>query len=160
MQKGSELEKRASKANRQYHRDDKALILKIPVPVMITRKGLISKPSTVDYTGLIEGGKFIAFDVKETLEKTRFPLKNIKQHQLLYLEIVKKLGGIAFFLIHFKNLYPNHAYITPIDLVSSYFKGTGRKSIPIKDFNKDWLTSIDDYLPHLLCLQHLLQKKS
>ena len=146
----NELEKRASKINNKYRKKKEALILKVPVPIIMTRKGLIAQQSTVDYTGLINGGTYIAFDAKETLSKTSFPLANIKQHQLVYLELVRDLGGIAFFFIHFKNLHPDQAFITPIYLINHYWSGKGgRKSIPISDFKSEWLAPVDNYLPQV-----------
>jgi recombination protein U len=145
--KGMELEKRANKANNAYRKKKKALILKVPVPILLTRKGLVAQSSTVDYAGLIEGGQFIAFDAKETKIKTAFPLKNIHQHQTIYLSIVEELGGIGFFLIHFTELYKNSAFITPLYLVKKYADDEdARKSIPIKDFKSEWLVNIDNYL--------------
>jgi len=102
--RGNELEKAAEAANRRYKVEKKALILKVPTPIVYTNKGMIAKQSTVDFVGIISGGTFIAFDAKETLSKTSFPLKNIHQHQLTCLDYVDELGGIAFFLIHFKTL--------------------------------------------------------
>ncbi len=142
----NDLEKRANKANNSYRKQKKALILKVPVPITITAKGLQISPSTVDYTGLILGGQFIAYDAKETKIKTRFPLANIHHHQLIFLERVEELGGLAFFLIHFKEVYPDMAFITPLWLVKKYWYGGGRKSIPIDDFKKEWLVDIDSYL--------------
>ena len=148
--KGQGLEKRANKANLQYRKAHTALIMQIPVPLVLTNNGIIPKQSTVDFAGLISGGKYIAYDAKETMSKTSFPLGNIKQHQFLYLEMVNMLGGIGFFFIHFKSLYKDKAYYTPISLVSKYWNGPGRKSIPIKDFNKEWLIDIDDYLTQIV----------
>jgi len=150
MTRGKELEKRANECNMVYRKQKKALILQIPTPMLITNKGIIPQASTVDFAGLIEGGKFIAYDAKETLSKTNFPLSNIKQHQLEYLSMANELGGIAFFLIHFKTLYPDKAFYTPISLVRYYEFEDKRKSIPIKAFKKKWLVSINNYLPHLL----------
>ena len=133
----NQLEKRANKANLNYRKAKEALILKVPVPILYTSKGLIAQRSTVDYTGLIKGGKFIAFDAKETKSKTSFPLSNIHDHQLNYLELVEELGGIGFFLIHFTQLYDNEAFVTPLSIVKKYWYGNTRKSIPIKDFKKD-----------------------
>lgn len=99
MPGGKELEKRANKHNLQNRLRKQALILQIPVPLVMTKKGVIPKQSTVDFAGLLAGGKFIAFDAKETKVKTRFDLSNIHQHQLEYLMMVKELKGIAFFLI-------------------------------------------------------------
>ena len=146
MGKGLDLEKRANAANLKYRKAKKALIMKVAVPIVYTSKGLIAQTSTVDYAGVIEGGKFIAFDAKECMKKTSFPLSNIKQHQLNYLTYVEELGGIGFFLVHFKALHKDHAYITPVALVNRYRYEEARKSIPIKEFKEEWLVPIDDYL--------------
>lgn len=144
--KVNELEKLANTENLKLRKEEKALILKVPVPIIYTNKGLVAKQSTVDYVGLMDDGIFIAYDAKETLSKTSFPLSNIEQHQIVYLEFVKKLKGIAFFLIHFKSLYPDKVFIVPLKLITDYYYGDGRKSIPIKDFDNSWLTSMDTYL--------------
>jgi recombination protein U len=144
--KGNDLEKRANRQNILYRKDDRALILKVEVPIIITGKGLVAKQSTVDYTGVLKGGKAIAFDAKETQNKTSFPLSNIKDHQLAYLGFHQKLGGIAFFMIHFKKVYENKVYITPVSLIEKYKFGNERKSIPFKDFKKEWLVEIENYL--------------
>lgn len=121
MQKGSGLEKRANRANIKYRKTGIALIQKVPTPILYTKKGLIAQQSTVDYTGILSpSGRGIAFDAKESKSKTSFPLANIHQHQLTFLQMFEKLGGIAFFLIHFTSLYKNQAYITPISLVDRY----------------------------------------
>ena len=142
----NELEKEANKSNLRYRKENKALILKVPTPIIYTSKGLIPKKSTVDYVGLIKGGKFIAFDAKETQSKTSFPLSNIKQHQLIYLNLVESLGGIAFFFIHFKKLYKDKAFVTPLSIVNYYSDENRRNSIPISDFKESWLVNIHDYL--------------
>ncbi len=144
--RGNELEKRANHQNIKYRKDEMALILKVETPVILTNKGLIAKKSTVDYTGTVKGGKSIAFDAKETLSKTSFPLANIEDHQLAYLEFQQKLGGIAFFMIHFKALYPDKVFITPISLIKKYKIGNDRKSIPIQDFKLEWLIEVENYL--------------
>ena len=146
MAKVNELEKKANAVNLQYRKLKKALILKVPVPILMTAKGLVAQQSTVDYTGLIAGGSFLAFDAKETQSKTSFPLANIHQHQLIYLEYVKELGGISFFMIHFKFVHETKAFITPISLVQKYWYGNERKSIPLGDFKEEWLTEIDAYI--------------
>jgi recombination protein U len=143
--KVNELEKLANKANLQFRRESKALILKVPVPILNTAKGLVAQQSTVDYTGLIEGGQYIAFDAKECQSKTSFPLTNIHQHQLLYLQLVQSLGGLAFFLVWFKALHTK-VYVTPLEVVEFYWNSDGRKSIPIADFKDEWLTDVSDYI--------------
>ncbi len=144
--KGMGLEKRANAANLAYRKTKKALILKVPVPILYTRKGLVAQTSTVDYVGIVDGGTFLAMDAKECKSKTSFPLNNIKQHQLVYLQFVESLGGIAFFLIHFTELHKDLAYKTPLSLVEKYWSTGIRKSIPIGDFKEEWLVPIDDFL--------------
>jgi recombination protein U len=144
--KGSDLEKRANRQNILYRKDDRALILKIEVPIIITSKGLVAKQSTVDYTGTLKGGKSIAFDAKETQSKTSFPLANIEDHQLAYLRFQQNLGGIAFFMIHFKKMYLDKVFITPISLIEKFIEEDIRKSIPFKEFKNEWLIDIENYL--------------
>lgn len=147
MRKTNELEKKANKINLVYRKEKRALIQKVPTPILYTRKGLIAQRSTVDYTGILApGGKGIAFDAKETKNKTSFPLSNIHEHQLAFLDIFESLGGIAFFLIHFKSVHKDKVFVTPLSLVHKYWGGEIRKSIPLDDFKEEWLTETDNYL--------------
>jgi len=148
----NDLEKIANYRNIQYRKKLEALILNIPVPVTITRRGFVAKKSTVDFAGLVKGGTFIAYDAKECMSKTSFPLANIKDHQLTYLRMVRDMGGIAFFMIHFKAVYSNKVFLTPISFVDTYWLGNGRKSMPIKEFKSELLVDINDYLHHALLL--------
>jgi len=141
----NELEKLANKANLKFRKAFKALIMKVPVPILYTDKGLVAQQSTVDYTGLIDGGQYIAFDAKECSSLTSFPLVNIHEHQLLYLQLVKKLGGLVFFLIWLKKKN-SKIHVVPISLVEKYWYGGGRKSIPADEFKDEWLTDIDSYI--------------
>jgi recombination protein U len=147
--RGSDLEKRVNKANTLYKKEKSALIMKVAVPILYTRKGMVATSSTVDYTGVLNGGRFLAMDAKETQSKTSFALKNIHQHQLTYLQYVRDLGGIAFFLIHFKKVHSDKAYIVPIEKVEEYQVEGMRKSIPIKEFLPEWLVDIDNYLENI-----------
>ena len=145
MARGKYLEKKAHKANLSYRKTNKALILKVPVPIEMTSSGLVMKPSTVDYTGVISGGKFIAFDAKETKITTRFPLANIHEHQIEYLEMVIDLGGIGFFLICFTELDKEQAYIVPPSEIRKW-QESNRSSIPFSAFTNYKKVEIDDYL--------------
>jgi recombination protein U len=157
--KVNELEKLANHANLSFRKSLKALILKVPTPILNTAKGLVAQQSTVDYTGLINGGTSIAFDAKECQSKTSFPLQNIHQHQLLYLQLVRQLGGLAFFLIWFKALHTK-AYVVPLSVVEHYWNGDGRKSIPIADFKDEWLTDIDTYIDKVIEMKDVLIQQS
>lgn len=160
MSKQNQLEKTAQASNLKLRKSKDALILKVPVPILYTNKGLVAQQSTVDFTGVLKGGLFIAYDAKETENKTSFPLANIEQHQLIYLEMVYDLGGIAFFLIHFKKLHIDKVYITPVTLVSKYWNGEERKSIPITEFKDEWLTSVDSYIEKVKELINDLRRSS
>ena len=146
--RGKKLETRVNKCNLKYRQQKLAVIQQINVPVLLTQKGVVSKTSTVDYIGITgPEGKGISFDAKETKSKTSFPLSNIKDHQLLFLDFWENCGGDAFFLIHFKTLYMDRAFRTPLSAVHKYTDDKkGRKSIPINDFKDSWLVPIDDYL--------------
>lgn len=118
---------------------------------------MVATLSTVDFYGeysyVSNDAKIavpIAFEAKETLSHTSFPLANIHQHQLEYLKLWTHIGGDGFFLIHFKELYPDQAFITPVELIDSYWNSNKRKSIPIADFDVNWLADIDDYLAYII----------
>lgn len=148
--------------------DKIAIINKVEVPILVTKTGLIPRQSTVDFTGIysksykevgvrpdfaqtVKVGRGIAFDAKETENKTSFPLKNIHQHQLTFLEYFSEVGGDAFLLIQFKKIHTDHAFVTPLDFVKKFWYDTGsRRSLPYKEFDKAWLVSIDDYLKYFL----------
>lgn len=131
---------------------------------------MIPRQSTVDFTGIykknyyLDGpdglagprrdliasvGQGIAFDAKETENKTAFPLKNIHQHQLTFLEYFQDVGGTAFFLIQFKKIQQDHAFVTPLDFVKKYwYDGDSRRSMPYASFDPSWSIEIDDYLKY------------
>lgn len=159
MHTSNELEKNANAANLDYRKSKRAIILKVPVPIIMTGKGLVVQKSTVDYTGLVQGGQFLAFDAKETMSKTSFPLANIHQHQLIYLQFVRDLGGLAFFMVHFKSVNPTDVYITPIALVEKYTFTESRKSIPLNEFKPNWLTKVNSYIEKVEELKDELLRK-
>ena len=118
---------------------------------------MVATLSTVDFYGeysyVNSGAKIavpIAFEAKETLSRTSFPLANIHQHQLEYLKLWTHIGGDGFFIVHFKELYPDQAFITPVELIDSYWNSNKRKSIPITDFDINWLADVDDYLAYVI----------
>lgn len=150
MTRGKQLEKLANVANLKYAKKKKVCILKVPTPVELTSKGPIIRPSTVDFTGLIQGGQYIAYDAKDTKVKTRFDLKNIHGHQLEYLQTVEELGGIAFFLIRFNSHWEDKAFIVPIEFILHWKNNESRKSIPFEEFDRNWLVPINQYLDKFL----------
>jgi len=160
--KSNELEKYANAVNMDLRRGQVALIRKIPVPIEMTAKGLIVKQSTVDYSGTVYGGLSINYDAKETESKTSFPLSNIKEHQLNYLLFEYNLGAISFFMIHFKKVYNEKVFIVPVTFIKKFWDkavfSNGRKSIPLKNFNKNWLTTLPLYLEKTKEMRNELRK--
>lgn len=152
----NELESRVRAANLQYRKNKIAVIQKLEVPIRMTQQGMVATLSTVDFYGVFSysnrtqrRGIPIAFDAKECESTTSFPLKNIHQHQLEYLKLWTHCGGLGFFLVHFKLLHTDEAFITPVSLVEKYWDDVnGRKSIPYSDFKKEWLTNVDNYLEY------------
>ena len=150
--RGHELEAIINRCNLDYRKSGIALIDKKPTPIELTKVGAILKQSTVDYTGILPpNGRGIAFDAKMCASKTSFPLSNVHQHQLIFLEYWQKMGGVSAFLVWFYSVDNNMAFWTPFDFVNDwytagYIESTGRKSIPYKNFNQDWLVPIDNYL--------------
>jgi len=147
--KGNTLEKSVNKVNLRYRLEKSSLILKVPTPIILTSNGLHAEQSTVDFTGVIQGGKYIAFDAKETKIKTRLDLKNLHKHQIDYLEMVKNLGGIVFFLVWFYEVHSKEAFIVPLSLIHKTVS-SGKKSIPYKELEEaSLLVPLDDYLTFL-----------
>lgn len=146
----NKLQSRIDKCNLIYRQKKLAIVNFQETPIIQTKTGLVRKLSTVDYIGIYTDGHGVAFDAKECKSLTSIPLHNFKQHQVLFLEYWDNVGGNAFFLVHFYNLYKDKAFMVPVMLVSSYINKNNRKSIPIGDFKDEWLVPIDDYLQLLI----------
>lgn len=107
--RGMHLEEIIRLSNSQYQRKGIAQIDKFPTPIAPERVvngkvyGHYAKKSTVDYIGTVKSGKSICFDCKETATN-RFPLLNIYQHQIDYMQSIHTLGGFAFIVICFTGL--------------------------------------------------------
>ncbi len=106
--RGSTLEEYINRTNEKYREHGLALIQKIPTPITPvnidkdTRHitlAYFEQKSTVDYIGAVQGIP-VCFDAKECHTGT-FPLQNIHKHQVQFMELFEKQGGIAFFLIFF-----------------------------------------------------------
>ena len=103
--RGKGLEKIINATNLKYRKKKLAVIYNLPLPVAITDKGPIPISSPTDYIGCISpNGRGVAFDAKETKSHTSFPLANIHDHQLNFLSYFEKCGGMAGFLIWFKEI--------------------------------------------------------
>lgn len=121
--RGMNLEKDIDVTNKFYLETNQAVIHKKPTPIQIVNvhypkrsaavitEGYFQKSSTTDYNGIYRG-KYIDFEVKETKNKTLFPLANIHDHQIEHLQAVSNHGAISFLIIRF-SVY-NETYL--IDL--------------------------------------------
>jgi len=144
--RGKTLEKRINGVNLKYRSLGVAVIYNLPLPVAVTSSGPIPISTPTDYIGCILGGRGLAFDAKETTSKTSFPLANIHDHQINFLSLFEKVGGMGGFLIWFKEIDDNEAYFVPASFIKNFMETNTRKSIPYKSFKKCWKVQITDYL--------------
>ncbi|MCI5648685.1 MAG: Holliday junction resolvase RecU [Fusicatenibacter sp.] len=106
--RGSGLEELINRTNDQYRDKGLALIQKIPTPITPIRidresrqitLAYFEKKSTVDYIGAVQGIP-VCFDAKECRTDS-FPLANIHEHQIVFMQDFEKQGGISFLLLYF-----------------------------------------------------------
>lgn len=164
--RGSTLEEFINITNEKYRHHGLGIIQKIPTPIKPVeldpvngniKKAYFEQRSTVDYIGMVQGFG-ICFDAKET-SMTRFPLKNVHQHQLEFMEEFEKHEGIAFFIVFFSKF--DKMLLIPFKLVQQYAKQAkegGPKSIPYdicleqyEIYNKDgyivhYIEALDRYI--------------
>jgi recombination protein U len=106
--RGMSFEYDIEHTNWMYEHMGLAAVNKRPTPVRIQNKtvggvvtGFLEKPSTVDFEGLLRGGRSIVFEAKQVRSKERFNLSDISEHQVEHLRKCHELGGISFVLIEF-----------------------------------------------------------
>ena len=99
--RGSTLEEFINRTNEKYLEHGLALIQKVPTPITPinidkeTRHitlAYFEQKSTVDYIGAVQGIP-VCFDAKECHTDT-FPLQNIHEHQVTFMENFEKQGGV------------------------------------------------------------------
>lgn len=145
--RGSTLEDMINMTNENYRQKNLALIQKIPTPITPVRidqstrhitLAYFEKQSTVDYIGSVQGIP-ICFDAKECAVKT-FPMMNIHEHQVTFMEDFEKQGGISFILLFFSNL--NETYYIPFKDIKFFYDRSiqgGRKSFTYDEIDKSYL---------------------
>ena len=106
--RGSLLEDMINQTNEKYRSEHLALIQKIPTPITPVRMDKAShqitlayfdQRSTVDYIGAVQGIP-VCFDAKEC-KTGNFPIQNIHEHQIVFMQDFEDQGGIAFLVIYF-----------------------------------------------------------
>ena len=141
--RGSVLEEKVNLTIETYRNNGLAMIQKIPTPitpVQLDGNGHITlayfgQRSTVDYIGAVQGIP-VCFDAKECREDT-FPLANIHQHQMDFMQDFTKQGGISFFLICFSKR--GEYYCMPYHEAAVFWNRMeegGRKSFRYDELNQ------------------------
>jgi recombination protein U len=106
--RGSTLEDLINRTNEKYEQSHLALIQKIPTPITPVKLdkeshqitlAYFEQQSTVDYIGVVQGIP-VCFDAKECKSDT-FPLSNIHEHQVYFMEEFERQKGVAFILIEY-----------------------------------------------------------
>ena len=167
--RGSTLEEMINRTNEKYLENHLALIQKVPTPItpitidQATRHitlAYFDQKSTVDYIGVVQGVP-VCFDAKECNTDT-FPLQNIHEHQVRFMEEFERQDGIAFFLISFTKR--DQLYYLPFrDLLKFWnrAKEGGRKSFRYDELDPTYfLPEISGVLvPYLNTLQKDLESR-
>ena len=153
--RGSTLEDFINQTNETYRQNHLALIQKIPTPITPinidkeTRHitlAYFDQKSTVDYIGVVQGIP-VCFDAKECHADT-FPLQNIHNHQLLFMEEFEEQEGIAFFLLYFSTL--EKFYYLTLKEAKSFFERSangGRKSFRVDELNEEFFFGMKPNCP-------------
>jgi recombination protein U len=167
--RGSTLEEFLNRTNEKYLEQGLALIQKIPTPitpVQIDKEhrhitlAYFDQRSTVDYIGAVQGIP-VCFDAKECNTDT-FPLQNIHEHQVNFMEEFEKQDGIAFLIIYYSAR--NTLYYMKYDELLKFWnraKDGGRKSIRYEELNPNYFMQLKNgcYVPFLDALQMDLEER-
>lgn len=147
--RGRALEEMVQMTLDGYRKRGIAVIHKIPTPWVVRRKrGLITgafpaKKSSVDFFGVWRG-RAVAFDAKETSEKSRFPLKSVPDHQLTFLSDWERAGGMAGVLVWFRRA--RRIFWVPAKTLTRA-REAGKKSLALGELASGAGTEIPEGLP-------------
>lgn len=144
--RGSTLEDMINMTNDNYREKGLALIQKIPTPItpvqidQTTRHitlAYFEKQSTVDYIGSVQGIP-VCFDAKECATDT-FPMMNIHEHQIHFMEDFEKQGGISFIILFYS--HKNEIYYIPFTDIKGFYDRSisgGKKSFRYDEIDKSY----------------------
>lgn len=168
--RGSTFEDFINITNSYYQENDLALIQKIPTPITpveMDKKGHITlgffdKKSTVDYIGAVQGIP-VCFDAKECNVDT-FPLQNIHAHQVEFMNLFHKQGGVAFIIIYYtsRDLY----YYLTLEKLNSFWNrqvNGGRKSFRFEELDEKYFFKANygnEIVPYLAMIDKYLEEKN
>lgn len=167
--RGSTLEELLNRTNEKYLENKLALIQKIPTPITPinidkdTRHitlAYFDQKSTVDYIGVVQGIP-VCFDAKECHTDT-FPLANIHEHQVKFMDNFEIQDGIAFILISFT--HRNEFYYMRFQELMKFWNRAlegGRKSFRYEELNPAYFLpeSPGVLIPYLDTLQKDLSER-
>ena len=97
-----------NRTNERYREKGLALIQKVPTPITPIKidkehrhitLAYFDQKSTVGYIGAVQGIP-VCFDAKEC-DVTTFPMQNVHEHQVRFMDDFEQQGGKAFLIIHF-----------------------------------------------------------
>jgi hypothetical protein len=100
--RGIDFEEELKTTHEDYQRRGLAIVSKHEVRKVRRRDGSViyAAKSVSDFTGVLAGGRFVAFDAKSLRRPASTWKPDARQlHQLDYLRQVAALGGIAFYLV-------------------------------------------------------------
>ena len=153
--RGLDFEHAVSLSCKCYDDHQRAIITKRPTPIKIISadyklakitEAYFEKQSNTDYNGVYRG-KYIDFECKETLSKTSLSFNNIPKHQIEHLKKVIYHGGVAFFMIYFKNL--DEVYIVDAKDIIELYENGDRKSITYEQVKKIGSFVEQGFIPRL-----------
>lgn len=167
--RGSTLEDLVNRTNERYEKLGLALIQKIPTPITPVRidsenrhitLAYFEKTSTVDYIGAVQGIP-VCFDAKECSTDT-FPLQNIHEHQVAFMDKFEHQKGIAFLLIYYSTR--SEIYYMRFSEMNTFWeraKSGGRKSFRYEELSPEyfvpWKQNV--WIPYLDCLKKDLENR-
>ena len=145
--RGSTLEDLINHTNEKYREHGLALIQKVPTPitpVQIDKESrhitlaYFDQKSTVDYIGAVQGIP-VCFEAKECDSDT-FPLRNIHEHQVAFMEDFERQDGIAFLVIYFTGR--DELYYLSFGKMKEFWdraEGGGRKSFRHEELDMEFV---------------------
>lgn len=165
--RGSTLEEFINHTNERYTEMGLALIQKIPTPITPVRMdqqsrhitlAYFDKISTVDYIGAVQGIP-VCFDAKECKADT-FPLQNVHEHQVDFMDKFERQGGISFLLIYYTER--EELYYMRYRQIRKFWDRAcqgGRKSVRIEELESDWFFGLKQgyFVPYLDMIQKDLE---
>ncbi len=152
--RGSMLEEAINLTNDKYRQEKLALVQKIPTPITpmeIDKEhhhitlAYFEQKSTVDYIGNVQGIP-VCFDAKECAAET-FPLQNIHEHQMKFMQEFEQQQGIAFLIIYFKKV-DLYYYVPYRDVVIFWERARngGRKSFKREELDDNYIIGVTNQI--------------